>query len=167
MLPPFFDRPGAELLLAHRAREIRVVDVAHHLHGKIDAAARRRQCSNVVVEVYCSSHGRRGRGPRFSGCCDSWSLKLYGALRRCSEAGARCCPESELELSEFAVAAFWSYAASYAVLNGPTLRLRLNGVCSKPVAASDRLRLRFVLLRTTRTRRPTNRGPPHTDVRRP
>ena len=61
-----------------------------------------------------------------------------------------------------AVAAFWSYAASYAVLNGPTLRLRLNGVCSKPVAASDRLRLRFVLLRISRTRRPTNRGlPPH------
>ena len=94
VLPPFFDRPGAELLLAHRAREVRKIkDVAHDLHGQV--ALRRllavAGAPNVVVEAVLRARPRRvrggcGRGGHFLGVGGSWSLKHFGgALRRCSE----------------------------------------------------------------------------------
>ena len=108
VLPAFLDRPGAELLLAHRAREVRVVeDVAHDLHGQV--ALRRlavARAANVVVEAVLRARPRRVRGrmrPRwtFSGVFGSWSRKLEVLTtgRQCSETleHARC-PEFELEL---------------------------------------------------------------------
>ena len=93
VLPAFLDRPGAELLLAHRAREVRKIkDVAHDLHGQV--ALRRvavASAPDVVVEAVLRALPRRargglGRGGHFLGICGSWSLKLCGgALRRCFE----------------------------------------------------------------------------------
>ena len=91
VLPPFFNGPGAELLLApafserrvdgvtvddhrgrgggHRTRKVRVVeDVAHHLHGKITLrrlAVAGAGAPDVVVEGIL------------------WSLTLRARRRRC------------------------------------------------------------------------------------
>ncbi|CAH0377542.1 unnamed protein product [Pelagomonas calceolata] len=78
VLPALLDRPGAELLLAHRAREVREIkDVAHDLHGQV--ALRRLAVAgapNVVVEAVLRARPRRGRGGRgrgghFLGVCGS------------------------------------------------------------------------------------------------
>ena len=107
VLPPFFDRPGAELLLAHRAREVRKIeDVAHDFHGQV--ALRRLAvagAANVVVEAVLRARPRRvrggcGRGGHFLSVCGSWSLKgVLTSWSRYSETLelARC-PEIELEL---------------------------------------------------------------------
>ena len=62
MLPAFFDRPGAELLLAHRAREVRVVeDVAHDFHGQVALRRGGAGAPDVVVEGIPGSQALQGR----------------------------------------------------------------------------------------------------------
>ena len=82
MLPAFFDRPGAELLLAHRAREVREIeDVAHDLHGQVALRRVAAGAANVVVEAVLRARPRRvrggcGRRGHNLGVCGSWSLKV-------------------------------------------------------------------------------------------
>ena len=75
VLPPFFNRPGAELLLAHRAREVRKIKyVAHDFHGQV--TLRRvavASAADVVVEAVLRARprcvwGGSGRSGHFSGC---------------------------------------------------------------------------------------------------
>ena len=62
VLPPFFDRPGAELLLAHRAREVRVVeDVAYDFHGQVALRGVLAGAPDIVVEGIPGSRALRGR----------------------------------------------------------------------------------------------------------
>ena len=60
VLPAFLDRPGAELLLAYRAREVCVVeDVAHDFHGQITLRRVGAGAPNVIVEGILGSWALR------------------------------------------------------------------------------------------------------------
>ena len=92
MLPALLDRPGAELLLAHRAREVRVVeDVAHDFHGQVTLRRVVAGASDIVVEAVLRARPRRVRGGcgrvgHFLGVFGSWfRIEVFTTQQRCSE----------------------------------------------------------------------------------